>query len=212
MYQALHATSRTLADFIENEIDADPFLTGPGPGHPFRERGMHVLLNTPAEMADANTPKEGISLWLYRVVRDEDRLNDPPARISATQLRPPPLPLRLHYLVTPITSRANDGDPDTEQYLLGKVLQLFHSKPQFRGADLRGELAGTAAELFVRLETMTVDEITRVWDALEGSYQLSVSYEVSLVNIDAALEPQNVTPVLVALPEFGLSSLAPAAS
>ncbi len=207
MYQALHGTSRTLADFLENEIKADPFLFGPGVGHPFRERGMHVLLNTPAEMADPNNLKEGISLWLYRVVRDEQRLNDPPARISATQLRPPPLPLRLHYLVTPITSGANDGDPDTEQYLLGKVLQLFHSKSQFRGADLQAELAASSAELFVRLETLSMDEITRVWDALEGSYQLSVSYEVSLVNIDAALEPQNVTPVLVALPEFGLSSL-----
>ena len=212
MYQALHSTSRTLASFLENEIDADPFLTGPGPGHPFRERNMHVLLNTPAEMADANNPKEGISLWLYRVVRDEERLNDPPARISATQLRSPPLPLRLHYLVTPITSRANDGDPDTEQYLLGKALQLFHSKPRFGGADLQGELAGTAAELFVRLESMSVDEITRVWDALEGSYQLSVSYEVSLVNIDAALEPQSVVPVRVALPEFGLASLLPTGS
>ena len=144
--------------------------------------------------------------------RDEDRLNDPPVRISAAQLRPPPLPLRLHYLVTPITSGANDGDPETEQYLLGKVLQLFHSKSQFRGADLQGELAGTAAELFVRLETMSVDEITRVWDALEGSYQLSVSYEVSLVNIDAALEPQRITPVLVALPEMGLGGLVPAGS
>ena len=212
MYQALHATSRTLADFIENEINADPFLTGPGPGHPFRERGMHVLLNTPAEMAVTNNPKEGISLWLYRVVRDEERLNDPAMRISATQLRPPPLPLRLHYLVTPVTSRANDGDPDTEQYLLGKVLQLFHSKSQFRGADLHGELAGTSGELFVRLETMSVDEITRVWDALEGSYQLSVSYEVSLVNIDAALEPESIMPVLVAQPGFGLANLVSAGS
>lgn len=205
MYQALHAASRTLANYLEGQINTDLFLTGPGPGHPFRERGMHVLLNTPAEMGE-NT-KEGVSLWLYRVVRDEERLNDPPTRISPTQLRPPPLALRLHYLVTPVTSRDHDGDPDTEQYLLGKVLQLFHSKPLFRGADLQGELAGTAAELLVRLETMSLDEITRVWDALEGSYQLSVSYEVSIVNIDAALEPQSIAPVVVALPGFGLAEL-----
>ncbi len=59
---------------------------------------------------------------------------------------------------------------------------------------------------------MTVDEIARVWDALEGSYQLSVSYEVSLVNIAAALEPESITPVLVALPEFGLAQLEEAGS
>jgi len=201
MFQALHATSETLRDFLQTSIDADPFFGTAG--HPWRDRNMRIRLQTPAEMMDNNT--EGASLWLYRVVRDEQRLNDPPLRPTPTTLRPPPLPIRLHYLVTPVTNRDNEGDPDTEQYVLGKILQLFHSKPSFRGADLRGQFAGTAAAFFVRLETLTLDEITRVWEGLNGSYQLSVSYEVSLVDIDAALEPQRVTPVLVALPEYGLA-------
>lgn len=204
MFQALNATSTTLADFLQTSIDADPFFGTPG--HPWRDRNMHVRLQTPTEMRD-NNGDEGISFWLYRVVRDEERVNDPARRISPTELRPPPLPMRLHYLVTPLTSRDNAGDPDTEQYALGKVLQLFHSKPTFRGADLRGQLAGTAAELFVRLETLSLDEITQVWQGMEGSYQLSVSYEVSFVDIAAALEPESFTPVLVSLPEIGVASL-----
>jgi hypothetical protein len=202
MFQALHATSTTLLEYLQSSLDNDPFFAAAS--SPWRARGMRVHLQTPAEMVELNV-SEGISLWLYRVVRDEERLNDPPRRITPTQLRPPPLPVRLHYLITPITSRDNDGDPDTEQYILGKVLQLFHSKPHLRGADLRDQLAGTAAELFVRLETLTLDEVTRVWEGLNGSYQLSVSYEVSMVDIDAALEPQTCSPVLVALPEFGLA-------
>src|SRR5213592_4673068 len=122
MFQALNATSTTLADFLQTSIDADPFFGTPG--HPWRDRNMHVRLQTPTEMRD-NTDDEGLSFWLYRVVRDEERVNDPARRISPTQLRPPPLPMRLHYLVTPLTSRDNAGDPDTEQYALGKVLQLF---------------------------------------------------------------------------------------
>ncbi len=55
----------------------------------------------------------------------------------------------------------------------------------------------------MRLETMSLDEITRVWDALEGSYQLSVSYEVSVVNIDSATEPVAANPVHVVLPRYG---------
>jgi hypothetical protein len=154
-----------------------------------------------------NGGQEGVSLWLYRVVRDEERLNDPARRISPTQLRPPPLPMRLHYLVTPLTNRDNLGDPETEQFVLGKILQLFHSKPMFRGADLQGPFLGTGVELFARLETLTLDEITRVWEGLEGSYQLSVSYEVTLVDIDSALEPDSLTPVLVALPEYGMAAM-----
>jgi hypothetical protein len=114
------------------------------------------------------------------------------------------LPVRLHYLVTPITNRANEGDPDTEQYALGKVMQLLYSKARFRGADLRGQFAGTDVEFFIRLETLSLDEITRVWEGLNGEYQLSISYEVSFVDIDAALEPESLTPVLVSLPEIGI--------
>jgi hypothetical protein len=203
VFQALHATSVTLADYLQSAFDADPFFGTPG--HPWRDRNMHVRLQTPAEMAETNSD-EGVSLWLYRVVRDEERLNDPARRISATELRPPPLPMRLHYLVTPVTSRDNEGDPDTEQYALGKVLQLFHSHPAFRGPDLRGQFAGTGAQLTVRLETLTLDETSRIWEGLDGAYQLSVSYEVSLIEIDAALEPQRVSPVLVALPDIGLAT------
>lgn len=209
MFQALHATSETLLTFLQTQIDGDPFFGIPG--HPWRDRNMRVRLQTPAEMVQ-NQGQEGLSFWLYRVIRDEERLNDPARRVSPTQLCPPPLPMRLHYLVTPLTRRQNQGDPDTEQYVLGKVLQLFHSKPMFRGADLQGQFAGTGTELFVRLETLSLEEITRVWEGLEGSYQLSVSYEVSLVDIDSVLEPESVTPVRVALPEFGLATLVTASA
>jgi hypothetical protein len=199
MYQALHAVSVTLQQFIDAEIKADSFLFAPAA--PYRLRGMGVSLNTPKEMSDNN--KEGVSLWLYRLVRDEQRLNDPPLRVSPTELHAPPLPLRLHYLVTPFTSRANLGDPDTEQYLLGKILQSLYTRAVLRGADLRGELAGTDAELHVRLETLGLEEIARVWDALDGSYQLSVSYEVAAVSIDSAREPDSLAPVQEVLAEIG---------
>ena len=89
MFQALNATSMTLVDYLQTSIDADPFFGTPG--HPWRDRNMRVLLQTPSEMAQSNT-LEGISFWLYRIVRDEERLNDPARRVSPTQLRPPPLP------------------------------------------------------------------------------------------------------------------------
>ena len=103
MYQALHATSATLQQYLTAQIKADTFLYAPT--SPFRARSMAVVLNTPKEMDDNH--QEGVSLWLYRIVRDEDRLNDPPRRIAPNLVQPTPLPLRLHYLVTPLTSRDN---------------------------------------------------------------------------------------------------------
>jgi hypothetical protein len=195
MFAALRATSQTLANFIELRLKTDTLL-----GTPFSQ-GMVVSLSTPQEMTEQ--PAEGLSIWLYRVVRDDQRLNDPIERLSPSQLHPPPLPVRLHYLITPVT-RGNVGNPETAHLILGKVLQILHSHPVLRGADLQAEFLGTEVELKVRLEPMSLEEITRVWEALEGSYQLSVSYEVSVVDIASELEPEVVTPVEVVLPEYGL--------
>jgi Pvc16 N-terminal domain len=200
MYQALHATSVTLQQYLTAQIKADNFLYAPT--SPFRARSMAVVLNTPKEM-DENT-QEGVSLWLYRIVRDEDRLNDPPRRIAPNLVQPTPLPLRLHYLVTPLTSRDNAGDPETEQYLLGKIMQAFYSHPILGGSDLQQEFAGTSVQLHVRLETLSIDEIGQIWQALEGPYLLSVSYEVAVVDVDAALQPILVAPVHEFEPRVGL--------
>ena len=196
MYTALRATSQTVSKFLEARFQADPLLSSF-----FSGGGMVVSLNTPQEMTEK--PAEGVSIWLYRVIRDEQRLNDPPVRLSPTEVQLPPLPLRLHYLITPVTSESS-GDPETEQIILGKVLQVFYSHPILRGADLQAEFSGTEVELRMRLEPMGLEEITRVWEALSGSYQLSVSYEVSVVNIVPDSEPERVTPVEIAMPEYGL--------
>ena len=196
MYTSLVATSETLRQLIEDNMAAD---VGPGGlANFFSAANRVVSLATPEEMAGR---QQGLSLWLYRVVRDEHRLNDPPVLrprpTGRVDLVPPPLPLRLHYLATPLTR----SSPDTEQRILGRVLQLFHSQPIVSGAALRGDLAGTDAEIHVRLEALSLEEITRVWEALEGSYQLSVSYEVSLARIESIEPPLRASLVESAHPD-----------
>lgn len=196
MYQALYSTSETIQKVIDDGISS---LSIAGSTY-------HAFLNTPEELQANN--REGIAVWLYRVVRDPDRLNDPPERVGWNQLKAPPLPLRLHYLITPITGRSQNGpglgSSQAEQTLLGKILQLFHAHPILRGTDLQADFVGTDVELHMRLEPMSLEEITRVWEALEGSYQLSVSYEVSVVNIESGQVPELVAPVTVARPEYGV--------
>ena len=191
MYTSLASISETLRRFLHDGMLAD---VGPSGLAGFFSGGtMAVSLHTPQEMA--TLPLQGLSVWLYRVVRDEARLNDPPIVRplpgGRVEIVPSPLPLRLHYLVTPMS----DDSPDTEQRILGRVLQLLHSMPILTGATLRGDLAGTDSEVHTRLEALSLDEIARVWEALEGSYQLSVSYEVSLAFIHSIADPQSGTPV-----------------
>jgi hypothetical protein len=196
MYTALRATSQTIAQFLEARLQADPLLSAF-----FSGGGMVVSLNNPHEMSEK--PADGLSVWLYRIIRDDQRLNDPPVRLSASEFQPPPLPLRLHYLITPVTHPGSDT-PETEQLILGKVMQLLHRSALLRGADLKAEFSGSEVELHVRLEPLGLDEITRIWEALKGSYQLSVSYEVSIVDIMPDREPERLTPVEIVMPEYGV--------
>lgn len=201
MFQWVRDASVSLQHLLTARLGAEPVLAAQfGPG------GTSVVsLHTPEEMA--NIPEQGLSVWLYRVLRDEFQLNRPPVRTGPDRLRRAPLPMRLHYLLTPIASGGNGvGAPELEQYIVGKVLEVFHDQPMLRGADLAGDLAPSGVELTIRLETISLEEVTRVWDALERSYQLCLSYEASLVPIFARQETSTGAPVLVVEPELGLAT------
>lgn len=190
MLTAFRATTNTLVEFLQARLESDIVL---GPSFNAGLGGaMRVMPMTPSEMAGHH---EGLSIWLYRIVRDEDRLNLPPRRISRSETDHRPLPMRLHFLATPITDSAATTGPMTEQVILGKVLQVFHDTPQIAGTDLADDYSGTTVQLNVRLESLTLEELTRVWEALQTSYQTSVSYEVTGVDIDSALQPSQTRPV-----------------
>ena len=82
-------------------------------------------------------------------------------------------------------------------------MQVLYDHSTFSGADLQGDLSGTHLQLTTRLESMSLEDITKVWYALERSYELSVSYEVTVVYIDSELM-ESVTPVKVLLTEPGV--------
>jgi hypothetical protein len=197
MHTALRATSQTLAAVIGRRLAEVPDLAplfGPG-------GNMVVSLATPDELETIGD--QGVSLWLYRLVRDENLINRPPRRVGFDTLQRRPLPVRCHYLVTPIIEAATASAAETEQTILGRILQCFYDQPFLRGVDLQNDFAGTSVELTARLEPLSLEEITRVWDALDRSYQLCLSYEVTVVEIDAAREPEQASPVEIVLPEYG---------
>ena len=77
------------------------------------------------------------------------------------------------------------------------MLQVFNDHAILRGSDLQESLRGTTVQLRLSLETLSLEELTRVWDALNEPYQLSVCYQVQVVTIESALEPVLAPPVLV---------------
>ena len=205
MKSAIRDASETLRRFIEQSLQDDPDLSpyfDPADPSPDAVGTMVVTLDTPQELEEHDA--EGVSLWLYLVQREEFTLNRPPRRPAPDRVERRPLPLRLHFLVTPLVNDETRQDATALEHLvLGKLLQVLHDAPRLSGAALAGNLAGSNLTLFVRLEPLSLEEITRVWDALDRSYQLCVSYEMSIVPIDAALDPDAAAPVTSVQSEAG---------
>jgi len=180
-FTAIRAVTDTLKSILELGItqSADPQLNG-----------IAIDLRSPKEMRADQV--SGISLWLYRVARDADLLNCQPERLSPTLFRRASIPVRLYYLITPLVVK-----PEDRQTLLGRVIQLLNDHSQLRGSDLQDSLAGSDEQFRIVLETLTLEELTRVWYSLSEPYDLSVSYEVQVVKIDTDEEAVEAPPVLV---------------
>ena len=173
-YTVLGALSATLKELLKQNItlSPDPALSG-----------VEIHLLSPKEMQEAGHAT-GISLWLYKVSRMAEMVNEPPERISANQIARTPLPILLFYLVTPFAPH-----PETRHVLLGRVLQVMNDHAILRGADLTGSLKGTTDQYRLNLETLSLEELSLVWEALSEPYQLSVSYMIQLACIDSAEQP-----------------------
>jgi hypothetical protein len=179
-YPVISAVSQTLRSLLTANITQSTDL---------QIKNVPIELLSPPEMQEANETL-GVSVWLYRVSRMADMLNEPPQRISATQIVNTPLPVLLYYLITPVAE-----DPLTRHALMGRVLQVMNDHSILRGADLQGILLGTTDRLRVVLETLTLEELSLVWEALSEPYQLSVSYMIQLASIDSGLQPVQTSPV-----------------
>lgn len=192
MITAIRATSRTICDYLQGQFESDPDLRSSFAG----TGTMRVYLNTPAQMTGT---RSGLSVWLYRVTRDPSTLNRSPERVGPGRVRPAPLPVRLHYLLSPVVNSTAADSPETEQVILGKALQSLNDHPQLGGVDLRDDFRGTAAVITSRFESLTIDELGRIWEALATSYRTSVSYEVTVVDIEAPVREETGPPVRLPL-------------
>ena len=181
-YTALRQVTNLLVARLTDAFQAEPLLNA------LLAMGHVISPRTPAEMEAASPQQKGLSVWLYQVDRNEFLLNQPPERIALDLLRRPPVPLDLHYLVTPIAD-----DPINEQLMLGKVVQVLNDNAIFPADPADPELQD---ELRVTLENPGVDALSRIWTALDQPHRLSVSYLLQVVEIDSGEEPERGLPVL----------------
>lgn len=136
---------------------------------------------------EESTYDRRINLFLYKVQENPVLKNQDweVKRGSPTQLVPPPLSLNLFYLMTPYY---HPNDPETgnapAHELLGEAMRVFYENPIVPENYLSEGLKDAKEQVKIMLNTLDMEELSRVWNTFTNSFRLSVVYEVSVVQLD----------------------------
>ena len=124
-----------------------------------------------------NQGKRKLSIFLYNITEEAASKNIPAPKDGSGKMTSPTF--ALHYLVTPFTGNEKD-----DHLLLGTIIQMILSKPLIGIAD-----AEKSVELVLKIDSLSLDELSRFWVALDASLRLSVGLTVSFT--ESTPEPQN---------------------
>ena len=175
----LAAVSSAIRRILWNSFAADPVV------RPLVGTEEAIVFLNPKETAQDSGNR--VSLWLYLIAENEFIKNAPPQRITDTTEQFPPLALDLYYLLTPF---GPSGEADL--LIIGRAMQALYDSARTTLIDTS---AGVAEDLGISLFRRTLDELSRVWEALQEPYRLSVCYQVRVTRVDSTLS-STVHPVL----------------
>jgi len=137
-----------------------------------------VLLMTPREIT--KDLQNTIALVLYRVDVDQTRRHVRLPRATPTSPMRTALGLELHYLLAVWGAGSAAG----EQVTLGDCMSIFD-----RNAVISGPLLSTAYSwepddaLNMTIDSVSVEDMWRLWDGIDAAYQLSIPYLVRTVRL-----------------------------
>lgn len=170
---AVHSVGHSLVTWLRNSYPRD-----------LRDvTECDFLLLSSGEMGTKDERGPALSLWLYRVSPNEHLRNAP--RRADHAHRAPPLHLDLHFLLTAWADNAL-----AEHTLITWAMDRLHRNPVLDASTLSPEGGwGPDDRLQVLSQEMAIEEMMRIWDAVEPGYRISVPYVVRVVRIDPDTEP-----------------------
>jgi len=136
-----------------------------------------------------------VGLYLYDI-REEGQIARPPlVDKGKIQLIQPPRPYSLYYMVF-INGSSQMGlkAPDIQK-IIGKAAQIVNDNSSVRPQELQPWLDDSEPPIVLSPAKITLDEKTRVWQAIHKPYQISLFYKAAPVFLSSeyAVEPPRVS-------------------
>lgn len=206
---AIAAVTAVLRDLLNNGL-IDHNITGS------LGSNVDVTAVPPDTIAvDVANGRTQLNLFMHQVTPNTGWRNEglPSRDGRGTRLTNPPLALDLHYLLTAYGAAELHGE-----ILLGYAMHLLHETPVLDRQAIRTALSGgtvpgailppafqalSAADLADQVEqikitpmTMSTEEMSKLWSALQAHYRPTAAYHVSVVLIEAQRATRSALPVL----------------
>lgn len=206
---AVAAVTAVLRDLLNNGL-IDHNITG--------ALGNNVTVTAvpPDTIAiDGTNARTQLNVFLHQVTPNAGWRNEglPSRDGRGIRLSNPPLALDLHYLLTAYGSAELHGE-----ILLGYAMHLLHETPVLDRAAIRTALAGgtvdssilppafqalSASDLADQVEqikiapeTLSTEEMSKLWSAMQAHYRPTAAYQLSVVLIEARRATRGALPVL----------------
>jgi len=179
---ALHSVGSSIVTFLRNTYPAH--IAGRDlPACTFE-------LISSGQMAGEIDEATRVTLYLYRItVNEHSRRTRRPTSPGDSFV---PLGLDLHYLLT-----AWAANPLHEQVTLAWAIRQLHQFPVLDASSLSPEAAWASEEVIQIIPAeLSTEDVMRIWDALDPSYRLSVSYVARLVRLDPDQDTEQFRPVV----------------
>jgi hypothetical protein len=191
--QAIHSVGSSITTFLRN--------TYPATVGALAMPACEFALLSSGQLAGAIEDTTRVTLYLYRVTVNEHNRQRRPDSMSPEQQAP--LGLDLHFLLTVWAGNAQD-----EQVTLAWAMRQLYLHPILDASSLSPEARWGREEVIQIIPSeLPIEDMMRIWDALDPAYRLSVSYIARLVRLD----PDVIAPTRpVVATRFGYGTAAPA--
>ena len=146
----------------------------------------NISLSPPSETFDNNVR---MSLYLYHMdinasLRNQRMLPQPG---NDDEQRLPPLPLELHYLITPV------DDEENNQLIIGRLMQTIYDNPSFsdiNNVPLDNSFGGGTGQVRITPNLLNVEQMSQLWNSFNQPYRLAIALRVDVISVDSAKMPR----------------------
>ena len=149
-----------LADLIWRSIEGDSTVTA------MLSNKEQISFSSPKTASTKENKK--LTIFLYNIINETATKNTPAQEDASGKMNSDNF-FVLHYLVTPFTGNEKDNHS-----LLEKLIQSILAKPL-----IVTSYAENNVDLLVKIDSLSTDELSRLWVALDSPLRLSISLTVS---------------------------------